>query len=313
MNKYELNIIPDFLKGYYAQYKAYTKHYAKSFYFASFLLPEEKRNAAYAVYAFCRYADNITDISKYESESYMLSKIQYLTRTLEEVYHQVESGSEVISDFSRAIREYGIPKEYFSELIDGVATDISRKEYENFAELEIYCYKVASVVGLIMTHIFGYSDKAVFPYAVMLGKAMQLTNILRDIAEDYSLGRIYLPKEEMNTFGYDEDDLKKHVINESFVNMMKFQIERARDYYEKSKNGLKFLTNDGSRTAVILMTEIYGGILKEIENNGYDIYCKRHYVSTFKKLLITARLIITRKAARHDFSEDSAADYSAKA
>lgn len=180
--KQDINILPDFLKGSYAEYREYTKHYAKSFYFSSFALPRDKRNAAYAVYAFCRYADNITDISKYESPEFLESKIHYLLEILDEVYKHVNDGSKYISDFTLTVKKYNIPKDYFRELVEGVASDIHKKIYYNYEELEIYCYKVASVVGLIMTKIMGYNNDAALEHAIELGKAMQLTNILRYIS-----------------------------------------------------------------------------------------------------------------------------------
>jgi phytoene synthase len=290
-------IIPDFLKGKYGEYREYTKHYAKSFYFSSFVLPKEKRDAAYAVYAFCRYADNITDISMYESEEFLENKIHFLLKTLDEVYNHAEDGSSHISDFTYTVKKYGIPKVYFRELIEGVATDIHKKRYNNYEELDVYCYKVASVVGLIMTKIFGYDDDRALEYAVKLGKAMQLTNILRDIADDYSMGRIYLPKDELESFGYSEEDIKNKVVDERFRAFMAFQINRAKEYYAEAEKGISMLTNDGSRSTVKMMSRIYAGILSEIENSNYDIYSKRHYVSTFSKVMTTMKMFADKKAS----------------
>ena len=294
-----IKIVPDFLSGKYENYREYTKHYAKSFYFSSFVLPKEKRNAAYAVYAFCRYADNITDVSMYESEEFLDNKIQYLINILDEVYKHAEDGSKYISDFTYTVKKYGIPKVYFSELIEGVATDIRKKKYYNYEELDVYCYKVASVVGLIMTKIFGYSDDKALDYAIILGKAMQLTNIIRDVADDYSMGRIYLPKEELDSFKYTEADIKNKSVDERFRALMKFQINRARDYYTEAEKGISLLTNDGSRSTVKMMSKIYSGILTEIENSNYDIYSKRHYVSTFSKVMMTIKMFADKKASRN--------------
>jgi len=290
-------IIPDFLKGKYAEYREYTKHYAKSFYFSSFVLPKEKRDAAYAVYAFCRYADNILDILGSESEIYLESKVQYLIETLDEVYRQADNGSESISDFTFTVKKYGIPKVYFRELIEGVSADIHKKKYCNYEELDAYCYKVASVVGLIMTKIFGYTDDRALEYAVKLGKAMQLTNILRDIADDFSMGRIYLPKDELESFGYSEEDIKNNVVDERFRAFIAFQINRAKEYYAEAEKGISMLTNDGSRSTVKMMSRIYAGILNEIENSNYDIYSKRHYVSTFSKVMMSVKMYADKRAS----------------
>jgi len=293
----KINIIPDFLSGKYEEFREYTKHYAKSFYFSSLVLPKEKRNAAYAVYAFCRYADNITDISGYESEEFLENKINLLLETLDEVYRHAEAGSGKISDFTLTVKKYGIPKIYFRELVEGVKTDIRKKKYYNYEELDLYCYKVASVVGLIMTKIFGYTDDRVLDYAIKLGKAMQLTNILRDITDDYSMGRIYLPKDELESFGYLEDDIKNKVVNEKFRALMAFQINRAREYYTEAGKGISMLTNDGSRSTVKVMSKIYAGILDEIEKNNYEIYSKRHYVSTFSKVMMTMKMFADKKVS----------------
>ncbi len=292
-------IVPDFLSGKYEEYREYTKHYAKSFYFSSFVLPKEKRNAAYAVYAFCRYADNITDISMYESEEFLENKIKYLNSILDEVYKHSEDGSKYISDFTYTIKKYDIPKEYFRELVEGVATDIRKKIYYNYGELDVYCYKVASVVGLIMTKVFGYTDARALDYAIKLGKAMQLTNILRDVADDYSMGRIYLPKDEMDSFGYSEEDIKNKAVDERFRSLMAFQINRAREYYKEAEKGINMLTNDGSRSTVKMMSRIYAGILDEIEKNNYEIYTKRHYVSTFSKVMMTMKMFADKKASKN--------------
>jgi phytoene synthase len=292
-------IVPDFLSGKYEEYREYTKHYAKSFYFSSFVLPKEKRKAAYAVYAFCRYADNITDISKYESEEFLDNKIQYLLNILDEVYKHTKDGSKYISDFTYTIKKYDIPKEYFRELVDGVAKNKRKKRYYNYEELDVYCYKVASVVGLIMTKVFGYTDARALEYAIKLGKAMQLTNILRDVADDYSMGRIYLPKDELESFGYSEEDIKNKVVDDRFRALMAFQINRAREYYKEAEKGIDMLTNDGSRSTVKMMSRIYAGILDEIEKNNYEIYAKRHYVSTFSKVMMTMRMFADKKASKN--------------
>ncbi len=271
----------------YEQCKNYTRSHAKSFYFSSFLLPKEKRSAAYAVYTFCRYADNIVDSSKNDSKQHIEAQVANLTEFLDEVYTGKEFLGENFSAFADTVRQYKIPKHYFLELIEGVCFDTKHTRYKTFAELENYCYKVASVVGLIMTEIFGYSHKTALPYAIYLGKAMQLTNILRDIHEDYNMNRIYLPQDELEYFEYTEDDIKNKVLNENFLMLMRFNIDRAKAYYELASHGIPYLTNDGSRTTVVLMYKIYSGILNEIENHNYDIYSQRRYVSTTEKLIMT--------------------------
>lgn len=289
------------IKCTYEECKDYTRNFAKSFYFSSFLLPKEKRAAAYAVYTFCRYADNIVDSGISPSVDNIREKFSELNMFLNQVYSPNPQQVIKESAFADTVIKYKIPRKYFTDLIEGVCMDTEHSRYNTFAELENYCYKVASVVGLIMTEIFGYSHKAALPYAVYLGKAMQLTNILRDIKEDYQMNRIYLPKDELKCFEYSEEDIKNHNMNENFAMMMRFNIDRARAYYELSTHGFPYLTNDGSRTTVVLMYKIYSSILNEIEAYGYDIFSGRRFVSTAEKLKLTGLYLINR-SERKKFS-----------
>jgi len=271
------------------QCRSYTRRYAKSFYFSSFLLPKEKRNAAYAVYTFCRYTDNLADHSSRINPDDAVKKFNHIFNFLDDVFSG-KPGQNFA--FAITIRKFGIPKHYFTELIEGVMMDITKKKYETFMELDAYCYKVASVVGLMMSEIFGYSSKSALPYAIYLGKAMQLTNILRDVHEDYLMDRIYLPHDERKFFGYTEEDIEKKVLDGRFVDMMKFNVERNRAFYELASHGIPYLTNDGSRTTAVLMYKIYSGILDRIEKYNYDIYSERRYVSTVSKLKLTGAYLL---------------------
>jgi phytoene synthase len=276
----------------YDECRLFTSHYAKSFYFSSFLLPKEKRNASYAVYTFCRYADNIVDMAKKGTNSNVEKNINSLLENLDEIYSRKRINLPSLSAFADTVRKFEIPKQYFTELIDGVSMDIKTQRYESFNELEIYCYKVASVVGLIMSEILGYSSSAALSFAIDLGKAMQLTNILRDINDDFKMDRVYIPQDELRRFGYSEEKIKNKVQDKQFVELIKYQIERARHYYELASKGFSFLTNDGSRTTVVLMYKIYSGILDMIERNNYNIYSSRIYVSSLKKLGITLKYFL---------------------
>lgn len=276
----------------YEQCRAYTKHHAKSFYFSSFLLPKEKRCAAYAVYAFCRYADNLVDHNAIYTPEELSVKYSEIYNFLDDVY---SARLNIKTAFADSVLKFKIPKHYFTDLIDGVMMDMTKNRYETFMELDTYCYKVASVVGLMMSDIFGYSSKAALPYAIYLGKAMQLTNILRDISEDYRMGRIYLPQDELIYFEYNDDEIRNNVMDERFAAMMKFNVDRNRAFYELASHGLPYLTNDGSRTTAVLMYKIYSGILTEIENHNYNVYSERRYVSTFSKLRMTGAYLLNRK------------------
>lgn len=276
----------------YDECRIYTRHYAKSFYFSSFLLPKEKRNAAYAVYSFCRYADNIVDMACNHTHDEVEQKINSLLQNLDDVYSNRKFDNGSFSAFAHTVRKYDIPKHCFTELVEGVGMDIKTKRYETFTELERYCYKVASVVGLIMSEIFGYSNSSALEYAVHLGKAMQLTNILRDVYDDSRMNRVYIPQDEMKTFGYSEEDIGNKVINDNFISLIKHQIERARSFYELAEKGIPYLTDDGSRTTVVLMQKIYSGILNKIEEKGFDIYSERVYVTRAEKISIMTKYLL---------------------
>jgi len=273
--------------GHFRACKQITRKYAKSFYFASHVLPGGKRMAAYAVYAFCRQADNIADVAEPGMDSEERSgRIADLRGKIQNVY----AGGRVTDPLLLALREtvirYRIPEEYFLDLLRGVEMDLTVTRYEDFARLSEYCYCVASVVGLIMTHIFGVSDPAALTHARDLGTAMQLTNILRDVKEDFARGRIYLPAEDMREFMVAEEDLRGGVVNANFRSLMQFEIARAREFYRSSEGGIPALTNDGSRFCVKLMRNIYSGILDEIESLDYDIFLTRARVRPGRKLRI---------------------------
>ncbi|MFN0156717.1 MAG: phytoene/squalene synthase family protein [Bacteroidota bacterium] len=268
----------------YRQCQAYTRRYARSFYFASHVLPREKRLAAYAVYAFCRYADNIVDATfKGEDRHRTLHRLEGLRDQLRYVYSFSPSMDSKLLAFRDVVVTYQIPQEYFLSLLHGVEMDLTVLRCRTTDELMHYCYHVASVVGLIMTHILGVSDKAAYRHAADLGTAMQLTNILRDVGEDARLGRCYLPSEELGHYRLDESDIVRGTVTPQFREFMIMQIQRARTYYASAEAGIPMIANDGSRFCVKLMSATYSNILKAIESNNYDVFTKRAYVSLPRK------------------------------
>jgi phytoene synthase len=279
----------------FRQCQEYTKHYAKTFYFASHVLPKEKRDAAYALYAFCRYADEIGDNAEMIGDRVRASKrLAGLRDQLRYVYAHSDLMNSKLLAFRSTVLKYGIPQEYFVDLLRGVEMDFTKDRYATFDELEEYCYCVASTVGLIMTRVFGASSDQALVRAVELGKAMQLTNILRDVGEDYRRGRIYLPLDELARFGVTEMDIKKGIVTENYVNLLEFQIQRARWYYERAQIGIPMLTNDGSRFCVSLMSKTYGRILSAIETNGYDTMNHRAFVPLTGKIAIALATALSR-------------------
>ena len=277
----------------FEQCRSYTRHHAKSFYFSSFLLPPEKRDAAFAVYAFCRCADDLVDASDELGFESLQESVRSMHAALDAAYEPSFLKQQPASAFAKTVKRFAIPKRYFEELIRGVSVDMTTFRYETFEQLDRYCYGVASVVGLIMTEIFGYTDPAALTYAADLGTAMQLTNILRDIRTDLDLSRIYIPKEDLRTFDYSEEELQAHTINGNFVRLMRFEIDRARSYYARAARGIPYLTDDGSKTTVVAMSKIYSSILGQIERYNYDVFSKRRFVSTARKLTLTASYLLS--------------------
>ncbi len=267
----------------------YTKTYAKSFYFSSFLLPKGKRLAAYAVYSFCRYADNLIDIAEKKSIKDITDQFSRLKNDLSTIYQNRNVHKHCA--FTKTVLKYQIPQEYFLELIEGVLMDIEKNRYNTVQELDLYCYKVASTVGLIMCEVFGYTNTAAHCYAITLGKAMQLTNIIRDIDEDFRLGRIYIPQDILKQFNYNEKDIREKVINDNYTEMMKYLILHTRSQYSVAEYGISYLTDDGSRTTAVIMLKIYSAILDKIEKKNYDIYSRRNYVTSLEKLKIIASYV----------------------
>jgi len=280
------------VKEGYAKVRAVTREHAKTFYFASRFLPKDKRNAAYAIYAICRITDDTVDNDAIPSRSVNLRSIE---EKIESVYRDTQLSDSSLLAFKETVNKYNIPRRYFDELIQGMYMDLNKSRYENFDELYTYCYRVAGVVGSIMLKIFGSHHQEAERYAIDLGIAMQLTNILRDIKEDFKRGRIYLPKDEMERFNMSENHISEEKVDESFIALLKCQIGRARDYYNSSAKGIKMINSMMSRFVVCIMKDIYAGILTSIENNGYDIFSHRAHVDTGKKLCGALKVVIGRE------------------
>ena len=185
--------------------RATTAHFSKSFYISTCLLPRHKRWATFALYGFCRHIDNLTDNPRERSNKELSRELRFLEAELKTAYRTGESEHPVIGPFISVAKHYQIPKDYPLDLIKGVNMDTSISRYETFDDLYLFCYRVAGVVGLMMTPVLGYKNPEAMVYAEKLGVAMQLTNILRDIREDKEMDRIYLPQEEIRKFGIDID------------------------------------------------------------------------------------------------------------
>jgi phytoene synthase len=262
-----------------------TGHYAKTFYFASHCLPRGTRRHAYAVYGFCRWADNAVDEAEDVEDA--VRRLDHVRRTLELAYADGPAPPGVLA-FRRTVAERAIPKRLFDDLLDGMAMDLTIDRYPDFEALDLYCYRVAGVVGLMMTLVFGYRDPSCVPRALALGRAMQLTNILRDIGEDLGRGRVYLPQDELARFGVPEGNLAEAIVDDAFRDLMRFQIERARAAYAEAGRGVPLLIGAASRLTVRVMARLYGAILDEIERIDYDVFHTRAHVPTPRKLRLLA-------------------------
>jgi 15-cis-phytoene synthase len=258
-----------------------TRHYARTFYFASACLPRATRTHAYSVYGFCRWADNGVDDARDRLEA--AERLEYARNALDLAYSDAPGPPGLLA-FRRTIRLRSIPRHLFDAMLDGMEMDLDITRYADFAELDRYCYRVAGVVGLMMTHVFGYRSERCWPNALALGTAMQLTNILRDVAEDFRMGRIYLPQDELTRFGVDEAQIADGRVDDNFRALMRFQIDRARRYYAEAEAGIPWLMGDSSRLTVRVMGRLYGGILGAIERQGLDVFRTRARVSTPRKL-----------------------------
>jgi phytoene synthase len=193
--------------------------------------------------------------------------------------------------FAAVCREYGIARELCLDLIEGCARDRLPLRLADLAEFEVYCYHVASVVGLMMSRIFGLRDATGLPRAVAMGLAMQLTNILRDVREDFDRGRIYLPAEDLARFGISEDQLRAGRVDANWAALLRFEIARTRAWYAEAELGLPLLDADGSRLTATLMARLYSGILGAIERRRYDVFSARCYVPTWRKSVVLARCL----------------------
>jgi len=293
----------DYLKATYSRCRAITRQYAKTFYLAIRFLPNNKQRGIFAIYGLCRYLDNLVDEGhdlanpdKVISGKEINAKLDLVIKELEDIYSGKKTKNSILAAFADVIKEYNIPIKYPLLLIEGIRQDIIKTRYKTFEEVYDYSYKVASVVGLMTSEIFGYTDNKAVDYAIDLGIAMQLTNILRDIDEDLERDRIYLPKTELDAFNITEQQLFERSFDSKFEAFMKFQIDRARSYYEQAEKGIALLSKD-SQLPVYLAHRNYSRILNKIEKNRYNVFGKRVYLSQTEKLMVLPSVLLKIRKA----------------
>ena len=272
-----------------------TAKWAKTFYLGTLLLPLEKRRAIWAIYVWCRRTDELMDSP--EALKLPINKLADRLDSWEEHTREIFKGrieNNLDAAMVDTLERFPNSIEPYLDMIDGQRMDLNLTRYKTFKELELYCYRVAGTVGLMTQGGLGWdpmynsnqSKQApdTSEAAIALGVANQLTNILRDVGEDRGRGRIYIPQEDLEKFGYSEDDLMAGVVNKEWKNLMQFQLERARLWFKKSEEGVRWLSPD-ARWPVWASLRLYRGILNSIEKIDYDVFNNRAYVSSWEKLI----------------------------
>lgn len=273
----------------------FSQNRESNFFFSFLFLSPPKREAIETIYAFCRYTDDIVD-----EEADVKEKYRRLRMWTAELQHSLLGTSRfaLLNKLSSTIQRFNIPVHHFYDLLKGMEMDLTKNRYETFDELEEYCFRAASTVGLICAEVFGYNHDRTKQYAINLGIALQLTNILRDIKVDAKKGRIYLPQEDLKRFGYSEDELMNFVYNDRFKALMKFECDRAHEYFRKAKS---FLAEDDKPLfyAARAMGNIYYLLLLRIERAHYDVFSKRIRLASPIKLLVAMVLRLRNRLPKN--------------
>ncbi|MGH7266568.1 MAG: presqualene diphosphate synthase HpnD [Candidatus Rokuibacteriota bacterium] len=260
-----------------------TRRSGSNFYYSFLFLPHRKRAAMYALYAFCRTVDDAVDQGAGGPGDQRRILADWRSE-LRRVYGG-QPAHPIGVRLAAAIRDYPIPQEHLEAILRGVEMDIDKRRYESFEELHEYCYHVASAVGLCCIEIFGYTDRRARDYAVNLGVALQLTNILRDLRADGERGRIYLPLEELRRFGYPEEELLRGRYTKAYLELMRFQADRTHAYYRAARAALP--RADRRRlVAAEIMGVIYHALLRSIEARHFRVFDRRIRLSAPRKLAL---------------------------
>jgi phytoene synthase len=256
---------------------------ARNFYYSFVLLPHEQKNAMCAIYAFMRYCDDLSD-----EPGATKSAMERWRTALDDALAGHPDDNPAWPAFLDSVARYRIPRQYFYDMIEGVASDLQPRSIRTFDELYQYCYRVASVVGLTTIHVFGFTSPDALPLAEKCGIAFQLTNILRDVREDAERGRIYLPEEDLLRFGVTADDLRQARRTDQFGRLMEFEADRARRYYRESAPLLKFI-QPKTRRSLWALIAIYSRLLDRVSESKYDVLTRRISLSSMEKTWIVLR------------------------
>ena len=261
---------------------------AKNFYYSFLLLSRPQRQAMCAIYAFMRYCDDLSDSDDVADRP---AAIAGWEKDLEAALSGNHSDHPLWPAFTDSVQRYGIPHQYFHDMIRGVSSDLEPRRIQTFQELYDYCYHVASVVGLTIIHIFGFKNPDALRLAERCGVAFQLTNILRDVREDAELGRVYLPAEDLEKFGVKPEELAGSALSPALRNLLAFEADRARAYYREAEP-LADLVDRRSRASLKALIAIYSRLLERISNSGYQVLAGRVRVPAWEKIWILARCAI---------------------
>ncbi|MBZ0294664.1 MAG: squalene/phytoene synthase family protein [Anaerolineae bacterium] len=256
-----------------------TRNNSRTFYLASLLMPKPKRRAVQALYAFCRSTDDLVD----ETRGMLQADKAFANWRARLSNPHPAAHDPVPLAWADTQAQYGIPRGYAEQLIRGVSRDRSQTRYSSFSELTEYCYGVASTVGLMSMHIVGFVSQDAVPYAVKLGVALQMTNILRDIGEDWQAGRLYLPLDELAAYALSESTIAAGRVDDRWRAFMCLQIDRTRQLYREAEPGIALLEADG-RFAIAAAAGLYRAILDDIEAHDYDVFHRRAHISLGGKL-----------------------------
>jgi len=265
-----------------------------NFYYSFLLLPAARRKAIKDVYAFCRLLDDVVDEDPKGRDPGR--ELDDWREEIQAIYQGAPSTS-FGERLAATIEEFDLPKQPFLDLIDGMEMDLKSRSYQTFFDLREYCYRAASAVGLICIEIFGYESLRTREYAVNLGLALQLTNILRDLKEDAARGRSYLPLEDLERFGYSEADLRAGRYNAPFVELMRFEHTRARSYFDKAAASLPE-QDKPSMFAAEIMGAIYRELLDQIQKVQYDVFRNRVAIGNSRRLRIALEIWLRSKFGR---------------
>ncbi len=252
----------------YARCRQIARRAGTNFYYSFYVLPRAKREAMCAIYAFMRRSDDIADGAA--NPAVALTGLRTWRAEVRQALEQQTTNEPILMAVADVVRRYNIPPRHFFELLDGTEMDQTAARYATFDDLYQYCYRVASCVGLVVLPIFGYEKPEALARGEACGIAFQLTNILRDVQEDARLGRIYLPLEDLRRFGVSEDDIRQARATPQFTELMRFETNRAREYYAKARPLVGLISPDSRRTLGVMM-DIYRGILDKIERRGFAV------------------------------------------